>query len=629
MQTSRISLSYLLFFVFVTLSASAKDLYATLGVPRGASDDQIKKAYRKGSLKYHPDRIHDESKKPAAQKRFTEIASAYETLSDPEKRRIYDQTGDDGSDPRGQQQQQQQQQHRHGGGFGGFGGGGFGGGGFPGGGFGGGGFPGGGFGGGGGFPFGGGGGFHQQEPPPPPPPPLFVNSAVTQIRINSFKSITSRETRGSRVILLEYYNQQCQLCRDTESILSKVAETLRGAALVAAIDCSSGSGEEKVCAAQKISSFPSLRLLYEGGSESLPDNLLRMEKQLRTKILDRIESRVALIDGDGPTSRRKVNDLARKCGVNLSGPSRGSIGCVLLLSDKKDISPVFNALSSSVEFDSTRPVDPSASTTEDRKLQPRQLPGFAFAYAVTSKGDGGVGVKPGIAYDLGVRSLPAVVILHGDSLADFELRLLSEAEVTGIVKKDPKQRSRAGVVDSVVGDDGLLRGRRILDRKALEGGYDSLRKALLDHQKGVGLAVKVAERLLAKKAAAQKAREAAARAAEEQEAMEIAAREAKLKKEEEEAVEAAVEAAAASEVAAAIKAAAAEEEAASEALVEAAASIEAERIRKEATAASATEAEGGESRNNANEKFEEINPGSTYSTEELLARGFVMGKRIG
>ena len=95
---ARLRLGLLLLLLLLSERAIAgKDLYSVLGVRRGASDDEIKKAYRKGSLKFHPDRVHDESKKAEAQKRFTDIAGAYETLSDPEKRRIYDQTGDDGS----------------------------------------------------------------------------------------------------------------------------------------------------------------------------------------------------------------------------------------------------------------------------------------------------------------------------------------------------------------------------------------------------------------------------------------------------------------------------------------------------------------------------------------------------
>jgi len=66
-----------------------KDYYAILGVPREASQDDIKKAYRKLARKYHP----DVSKEKDAEERFKEINEAYQTLSEPEKRAAYDQLG--------------------------------------------------------------------------------------------------------------------------------------------------------------------------------------------------------------------------------------------------------------------------------------------------------------------------------------------------------------------------------------------------------------------------------------------------------------------------------------------------------------------------------------------------------
>ena len=72
------------------------DYYAALGVERGASADEIRKAYRRLAQKYHP----DVSKEPGAEARFKEIAEAYQTLKDPEKRAAYDALG---SRPQGEE----------------------------------------------------------------------------------------------------------------------------------------------------------------------------------------------------------------------------------------------------------------------------------------------------------------------------------------------------------------------------------------------------------------------------------------------------------------------------------------------------------------------------------------------
>ncbi|MCP5506435.1 MAG: molecular chaperone DnaJ [Chlamydiales bacterium] len=68
------------------------DYYQVLGVPRDASQDEIKKAYRKLALKYHPDKNKDN---PDSEKKFKEVSEAYEVLSDEQKRQMYDQYGAD------------------------------------------------------------------------------------------------------------------------------------------------------------------------------------------------------------------------------------------------------------------------------------------------------------------------------------------------------------------------------------------------------------------------------------------------------------------------------------------------------------------------------------------------------
>ena len=95
------------------MADNKRDYYEVLGVQKGASAEEIKKAYRKLALKYHPDRNPDNKE---AEEKFKEAAEAYEILSDDEKRSRYDQFGFAGVDPN-----YGAGQGGYGGGFGGFG----------------------------------------------------------------------------------------------------------------------------------------------------------------------------------------------------------------------------------------------------------------------------------------------------------------------------------------------------------------------------------------------------------------------------------------------------------------------------------------------------------------------------
>ena len=90
------------------MAENKRDYYEVLGVDKNASADEIKKAYRKSAMKYHPDRNPGDKE---AEEKFKELGEAYEVLSDADKKARYDQFGFAGVDP------------NYGGGAGGYGGG--------------------------------------------------------------------------------------------------------------------------------------------------------------------------------------------------------------------------------------------------------------------------------------------------------------------------------------------------------------------------------------------------------------------------------------------------------------------------------------------------------------------------
>ncbi|WIA21255.1 hypothetical protein OEZ85_000490 [Tetradesmus obliquus] len=336
-----------------------KKFYDILGVPEDADDRIIKKAYKKQALKWHPDRHTGNKKK--AEDRFKEVAAAYETLSDPEKRRMYDQFGEERLKQGGP------------GGPGGPGGGGFqfhgdpfemfnmffgGGGGGGGGGRqqfqfqkggGGGGFQ---FGGmGGGFPGGMGGHPRQQQQhhggSAGGPGGLYDDSpAVLQLDGNSFPAAGS----SGWLYLVEFYAPWCGHCQQLAPKWKKVAESLKAVAKVAAVNC---DDHKPICSARGVRGYPTIMALaphskswqeYQGDrsaaalsswATSLIGNdavVLKKESDL-SSFLSQCGSSSS--SGTGTSSRKKQGSAA--------GASWGL--CMVLVSSKSTVPSLWKALS--------------------------------------------------------------------------------------------------------------------------------------------------------------------------------------------------------------------------------------------------------------------------------------------
>lgn len=202
----------------LTLALAGQDYYKLLGVKRNADETEIRRAFKKLSLKYHPDKNKDNPEK--AKKKFIEIANAYEVLSDPEKRKTYDQFGEEGVN----QKTQRDSQGGQGGGFGQnmnyddifkqfFGGGG----------------------GGGNFNFNFGGGGHQgggrQAKPQAPNP--FENSDVVQLTMDTLSKFYRRDI----VWVIYFYKPQNKNVENVAKELKEMAEKMYNVIGTGAVDC--------------------------------------------------------------------------------------------------------------------------------------------------------------------------------------------------------------------------------------------------------------------------------------------------------------------------------------------------------------------------------------------------------
>ena len=324
MRLSRLLRAFLLASVLAFASAG-RDFYKVLGIDRGADDRTLKKAYRSLALQHHPDKGGSEDK-------FAEISQAYDVLSDKDKRRVYDQYGEDGV-------KQHEQGGAPGGGFGNPGGG-FGGG-FPGG-FGGG-FP----GGGGGqqqftFQFGGGGGGRGGGPRDPfdifaqmfgeeggaggrgggqrggggGAPRSKENLYGKESAVKSLKKTKFPGSDAKHVWLIEFYAPWCQHCKRLKPTMERLAKELEGFVKVGAVNCEK---EKQLCGVEGVSSFPVLKL--KKGSVTTSYDGERSLGSLKAWALEQLPTRV--------TNVRKPEGLDAFLG-NGCGAERA---CVVFFSD--------------------------------------------------------------------------------------------------------------------------------------------------------------------------------------------------------------------------------------------------------------------------------------------------------
>ncbi|EER15317.1 conserved hypothetical protein [Perkinsus marinus ATCC 50983] len=318
----------------IGLVECGKDYYKILGIPRSASESQIKGAYRKAALKWHPDKNTDN--KEEAEKKFYDISEAYEALSDPEKRKIYDQFGEEGL-----------KQGGGGGGDGGFGGGGFNvrpedifnaffGQGGPGGGsfhfeFGTGGFGGGsgGFGGGSGG-FGGFGGAGGRRPHAQPVKNLYDEGPVLEISDTNWEVLVSEREEP---VVVNFYSPSCAHCKEVVGDYKKLADTYEGIITIAAVNCAT---EQEICQEAGIKAYPTIRMYGEPDETTpieFPASKKRNYKHLSRWISEKMPSHATLL------SQAHIDKSLKRW---LSADDRAK---VLLLSDKKAMPPLIKAYS--------------------------------------------------------------------------------------------------------------------------------------------------------------------------------------------------------------------------------------------------------------------------------------------
>ena len=277
-------------FFFIVYVLCGEDYYKLLGISRQASKVDVRKAFKKLALKYHPDKNKDKS--DWAKTQFAKIANAYETLMDEEKRKIYDRHGEEGV-----QEHEQRQGSGRGGGsqediFQQF--------------------------------FGGGGGrrqhFQQEEDEEGPSP--FVNSDVIHIKMDSL----SRLYRRQEIWFMFFYKKEE---KEFIELAKTLAEKAYGIFKVAGVNC---KFDEEICEEFSVREFPSIVFFHEntGNEEEVYRGLKNFESIFNFGS-KHMESFVRIINSGNYE--------------DFSSESNSNLHKVILFNSRKFTPPLYKALS--------------------------------------------------------------------------------------------------------------------------------------------------------------------------------------------------------------------------------------------------------------------------------------------
>ena len=212
--------------ILITFSNCGEDYYRLLGVSRGASKAEIRRAFKKLSLKYHPDKNKNKKNPEKAKEMFIKIANAYEVLNDDKLRQIYDQHGEEGV------KQHQQGGGQHGGNFQDI------------------------------FNFffrgGGGGGFQNFQEGPEKN--FFENSDVLHLKMENLSKLLSRR----KIWFVYFFKSKDEGFQETKQKIIDIASQTYGIFNFGAVNCKE---DEEICEDYQVYSTPKLIYFPDSGND--------------------------------------------------------------------------------------------------------------------------------------------------------------------------------------------------------------------------------------------------------------------------------------------------------------------------------------------------------------------------